>query len=79
MIEVGGYTLPTSYVWDMPGVAQWGRAGIEAALGNRDDALRLLREAIAQGWYEFMWIRTWDAFRDLRDDPEFQELWRPRD
>jgi DNA-binding winged helix-turn-helix (wHTH) protein/tetratricopeptide (TPR) repeat protein/TolB-like protein len=72
------YTMPRQYSWAMPGVAAWGQAGIESALGNRDDALRLLREAIAQGWYEYMWIHSWDSFRDLRDDPEFQELVRPK-
>jgi len=77
-IDAAEYALPARFMWAKPGVAPLGRAGIEAALGNRYDALRLIREAIAQGWYEYLWIRSWDSFRDLSDDPEFQEILRPK-
>jgi tetratricopeptide (TPR) repeat protein len=52
------------------------RARVAAELGDRDEALRHLREAIAVGYYDYVNL-PW-KFVPLLDDPEFQEILRPK-
>jgi predicted Zn-dependent protease len=54
------------------------RARIEALLGERETALGLLREAIAQGQPFGPWLHTDSSFESLRRDPGFRELLEPK-
>ena len=54
------------------------RAGITAALGDRPRAVQLLSQAIAQGYSRFYTSDAEAMFENLRDDPQFQQLRRPR-
>jgi len=54
------------------------RGVIAGALGERDEAVRLLRQAFSEG-LEYGWYLTWySEFLPLRDYPPFQELIRPK-
>jgi tetratricopeptide (TPR) repeat protein len=54
------------------------RAYIAAALGEEDNAVKLLEQAAAEGRsYDTFWRRDLDFFK-LRDYPPFQELIRPK-
>jgi DNA-binding SARP family transcriptional activator/TolB-like protein len=53
------------------------RARIAAQLGQHDQAVRLLREALSQGVGHGMWLHTDPDFAALRDDRAFKELVRP--
>jgi tetratricopeptide (TPR) repeat protein len=55
------------------------RAQIAALLGDRDEAIRLLRQALAEGYPRLNWFHTSTAFESIRDDPEYVELFHPRD
>jgi tetratricopeptide (TPR) repeat protein len=52
------------------------RASIAAHLGERDQALDLLRAALASGFMAHF-AHTEEGFQPLWDDPEFQELIEP--
>jgi tetratricopeptide (TPR) repeat protein len=54
------------------------RARIAALLGERDTALGLLREAIAEGQPFGPWLHTDSSFESLRADPGFRELLEPK-
>ena len=54
--------------------ATYNLAGIEAMLGNRDAALRQLRELAQLGSLNQVRGHLDDYFKSLKDDPEFQEL-----
>ncbi len=54
------------------------RAAIAAALGDRDGAVRLLQQAIAEGVTYGMWYHRDPEWEPLRDYPPFQELIRPK-
>ncbi len=54
------------------------RACIAAGLGDRDEAVALLRTAFGQGVAYELWIHTDPALESLRDYPPFQELTRPK-
>jgi hypothetical protein len=63
------------------------RARIAALLGNREGAVRFLREAISQGLIPLdltqglgysMWLHRDIDFESLRDYSPFQELLRPK-
>lgn len=54
------------------------RACIAAQLGDRDEAIRLLKEAIAQGYWGFWGMHADIHLEPLWDDPRFLELIRPK-
>jgi DNA-binding SARP family transcriptional activator/TolB-like protein len=54
------------------------RARIVAQLGEREQALHLLREAIAQGQPYGLWLHTDPDLEPLRNHPSFRELVRPK-
>ncbi len=55
------------------------RASIAAQLGNRDEAVGLLREAFAQGQrYDDPWLHLTPTLDPLRGYPPFEELVRPK-
>ncbi len=54
------------------------RACIAAVLGERDQAVALLRQAFAEGVPYGARIHTDIALESLRNDPEFNELLRPK-
>jgi tetratricopeptide (TPR) repeat protein/TolB-like protein len=54
------------------------QAVITAALGDADEALRLFQEAFDDGAPHGVWIHRDPALDDMRSDPRFQALMRPR-
>ena len=54
------------------------RASIAAQLGERDEAIRLLQQAVSRGFSRWGSFHVDTAFEPLRDDPEFQEIIRPK-
>jgi DNA-binding winged helix-turn-helix (wHTH) protein/tetratricopeptide (TPR) repeat protein len=54
------------------------RANLAAALGEREPAVDLLREAMAQGGVYGLHIHNTPALKSLRDYPPFEELVRPK-
>jgi len=63
---------------DQRGLTAYNRACLAAQMGDRDDALRLLREAFAQGLFFSLDIRMDPDLEPLWTDPEFQEILRPK-
>lgn len=61
------------------GRATYDRARMAALLGNREQAVALLREAFDLGLSGRQYIHIDPDFESLRDYPPFQELLRPRD
>ena len=55
------------------------RAEIAALLGDREGAIRLLRQALAAGYPSPGTIHQTLAFESIRDEPEFRELLHPRE
>ena len=53
------------------------RACIASILGKQENAVRLLREALAQGW-NYRWLHPVMDFEPLRDYKPFQELMKPK-
>ncbi|HEX6964467.1 MAG TPA: FlgO family outer membrane protein [Gemmatimonadaceae bacterium] len=66
---------PYPYSYGEP--ALW-RARIAAVLGNRDQAVALVREAFAQGLAVDLYLHALSDFASLRGYPPFDELMRPR-
>ncbi len=54
------------------------RACIACQLGDQDEAIRLLKEAIAQGYWGFWGMHADIHLEPLWDDPRFLELIRPK-
>ena len=54
------------------------RASIAAQLCERDEAIRLLQQAVSRGFCRWGSFHVDTAFDPLRDDPEFQEIIRPK-
>jgi tetratricopeptide (TPR) repeat protein len=64
---------------DFPGIGLFDfcLARIEAASGKRDEALALLRSAIAKDPEARHWVASADEFKILMGDADFEELARP--
>jgi serine/threonine protein kinase/tetratricopeptide (TPR) repeat protein len=60
------------------GGPSFARAAIAAQLGELDEAIRLLQRAITRGFHEYGRLHVDMAFDPIRDDPEFQEILRPK-
>jgi tetratricopeptide (TPR) repeat protein len=54
------------------------RSRIAAVLGDRQQAVELLRSAINQGTYYGIWLHRDSDLEHLRDYPPFQEFLRPK-
>jgi tetratricopeptide (TPR) repeat protein len=54
------------------------RAAIACALGERDEAVDLLRQAYSEGLYHRWWYEWTPLWSPIRDYPPFQELMRPK-
>jgi len=54
------------------------RATIAAQLGQSTEAIRLLQQAISRGFHNFDHLHVDLNLDSLRDDPEFQEILRPK-
>ena len=77
-VELGDNVGPTGVPYNLRGSTDFARAGIAAQLGDRDRAIRLIQQAVAAGYNDYMWIHSNPAFEPLWDDPEFQEILRPK-
>jgi len=60
------------------GEQTWHRAGIAASLGEKEQAVELLREAFAQGQPYGAYLHRSLALEPLWDYPPFQDLLRPK-
>jgi len=67
--------IPPRYNFGVPTV--W-RARIAAALGQRDSAVTLLRQAFAEGREYDLWLHRDHDLAPLRDYPPYMELIRPK-
>jgi hypothetical protein len=67
--------IPPRYNFGVPTVWQ---ARIAAALGQRDSAVTLLRQAFAEGREYDLWLHRDQDLAPLRDYPPFLELTRPK-
>ena len=65
--------MPNAYLYGQP---ELDRAAICATLGDRDQAMALLRQAVAAG-YTYLTIAHVPEFRSLRTYPPFVEFMRP--
>ncbi len=54
------------------------RACIAAQLGEKREAMALLREAVAQGFGGWDWMHVDMGLEPLRGDPEFKKFVRPK-
>ena len=54
------------------------RASIAAQLGDHQEAVGLLQQAVSRGYYRWGSFHIDLAFDPIRDDPEFQEIVRPK-
>jgi hypothetical protein len=55
------------------------RAEIAAAMGDRDKAIALLTDAMANRMWYNIYVHTNPAFASIRKDPRFLRLIAPRD
>lgn len=60
------------------GEADYVRARIAALIGDRDEALRLLRRAIINGFSDYSALHCCPDLEPLWQDPEFRRLIRPK-
>ena len=60
------------------GVIPYCRAHIASRLGEPDRALGLLQQAVTEGFCNYLLIHREPDFEPLWDDPEFQEIVRPK-
>ena len=78
LVELGDDIGPTGVPYGYRGSTEMRRAGIAAALGDRDRAIHLIQQAVAAGYSDYVWIHANPAFEPLWDDPEFQEILKPK-
>jgi len=76
--EIGAPMGPTGVPYGRRGTTQMLQAGIAAHLGERDRAIHLIRKAIAAGYGHSVSLHINPDFEPLWDDPEFQEILRPK-
>jgi len=60
------------------GGPSYARAAIAAQMGERDEAIRLVQQAITRGFHEYGRLHVDIEFDPIRNDPEFQEIMRPK-
>jgi tetratricopeptide (TPR) repeat protein/TolB-like protein len=60
------------------GLSFWARACIAAQLGERDEAVRLLREALSHGFTDLRSLHVYVFLEPLHGYPPFEELIRPK-
>ncbi len=60
------------------GAVAFAQARIAAQLGEREQALHLLRRALVNGFWDYPALRRCLDFERLRDDPEFRRLAEPK-
>lgn len=70
----------TEWASTRPGQGGWAtqwRARIAAALGDRDEAVRWFRQALAEGWSFTVWDHRTEEYENLRGYEPFVQLMRP--
>jgi hypothetical protein len=78
LAELGEKELQSNGIFGYHGVTQYRSAQIAAQLGEHDRAISLLQEAVTAGFYNYLLIHRDANFEPLWDDPEFQEILRPK-
>jgi tetratricopeptide (TPR) repeat protein len=76
--EIGDPMGPTGVPYGSRGDTPMLQAGIAARLGERDRAISLIQQAIAIGYADYEWLHVNPDLEPLWDDPEFQEILRPK-
>jgi serine/threonine protein kinase/tetratricopeptide (TPR) repeat protein len=72
------FTLAQTRAHRVFGESDFLRARIAAQLGDREEALRLLRRAIVNGFWDYPALRCCPDLQPLREDPEFRRLVEPK-
>jgi len=70
--------LQTNGILGYHGVTLYRRARIATRLGDHDRALGLLQQAVTAGFNSYGLIQSEPDFEALWDDPQFQEILRPK-
>ena len=78
IVELGEADLQTDGFLGYHGVVPYRRARIAAQLGEHDRAISLLQQAVTDGFSNYLLIHRDPNFEPLWDDPEFQEILRPK-
>ena len=78
LAELGEEALESDGIFGYHGVTQYRSAQIRARLGEHDRAISLLQQAVTAGFYNYLLIHRDANFEALWDDPEFQEILRPK-
>ncbi len=78
LVELGESIGPTGVPYGSRGSMEIGRAGIAAQLGDRDRAIHLIQQAVSAGFSGYGWIHINPDFEPLWDEPDFQEILRPK-
>ena len=78
LAELGEKDLESDGIFGYHGVTQYRSAQIAARLGEHDRAINLLQQAVTAGFYNYLLIHRDANFESLWDDPEFQEILRPK-
>ncbi len=76
--EIGQPTGPTGVPYGPRRTTQILQAGIAAQLGERSRAIQLIQQAIAAGYNNSLSLHINPDLEPLRNDPEFQEIMRPK-
>ncbi|NJM84780.1 MAG: tetratricopeptide repeat protein [Leptolyngbyaceae cyanobacterium SL_1_1] len=73
-VDIAYRTLSKIIATEHRGAAFYGLGGLKAVAGKSDEALDLLKQAIASDRSALIWARQDIAWLDLRSDTRFQEL-----
>jgi len=76
--EIGDPIGPTGVPYGRRGNTQMLQAAIATELGERDRAIQLIQRAIAAGYADYEWLHVNPDFEALWENPEFQEILRPK-
>jgi len=79
LTELGEAELISIQVLGHHGVIQYRSAQIASTLGDQDRAISLLQDAVTAGFNDYLAIHIDPRFEPLWDDPDFQEILRPKE
>jgi hypothetical protein len=72
------YTLAHHHEPRAFGETDYLRARIAALVGDQREAVRLLRRAIINGFYDYQMLRACPDLESLRNNPEYRRLIEPK-
>ena len=78
LAELGEKELESNGIFGYNGVTQYRSAQIAAQLGENDRAINLLQQAVTVGFSNYLLIHRDANFEPLWNNPEFQEILKPK-